>query len=989
MLLMAAILFLLAASVSAQEFGWNKVVYRNIEFSVLKTKHFQIYHYPKNADPVQDAARLLEKWYARHADLFGIDLSGPQKVILYDSFVDFQQANAVPGLISQAEGGVTESLGNRIVIPLTGIEADDDHVLGHELVHAFQFRVMRENRGNASSNASLPTWLIEGMAEYLSIGQYDPLTDMWMRDAVLHGDVPSVDDMARKPDKYFPYRFGEALWAFIGRRWGDAGVSSFFSDAAADGVGSAVKTALGLKRVSDLSAQWKQDLTESTAPQMAGTTPPKEVGRTLPGFGAGTNLGPTISPDGRYLAVFSQKDPFSMSLTLADARTGRILKSLGTSGADAHFDALHFIDASGGWSSDSRSFAFPVTREGSDAIAIADIPSGRIEKVIPLARIADVSGVAWSPDESRIAISATSDAVSGIWLLDPGTGSLQALTHGRSAAIQPSWSPDGSTLVFATDQGGKTDRSGLAFGSMNIGVIDAATGSVRILSVRDGATHIDPQFSPDGRSIYFVADPDGIPDVYRFSLDTGRFYRITRVATGISGLTRLSPCLSVSSLTGELVFSVFNNRNYEVHVLEGEEARGDAVDFPGAITLPSVALDAGSPSPSVPVGTVTPYTPSFQLLSASAASLGVSLGPLGTAIGGSTEAAFQDVLGNHLIDVIAQINGGVDTLGGQLVYENSSRRIAWDIGVAHTPQASYYLLPSSALPAAEADTGIVEQQVYTDQVALQGLYPFSANRRLEAQIGYSHIWYEQTAPVYYFLSGALVGEGQANMAEVNAPLDIVQAGLAYVGDYSYSGFTEPMKGYRYRFEVDGNAGSLTYLSTMDDVRGYLFLKPFAFALRGLHMGRYLGDSDSPLLADYFLGEPDLVRGYEYYSLLANEGAAGGDVPQIDRLFGSRIAVFNAELRLALLGNSELGLLNFPYVPLTLVGFFDAGVAWTGNAPPVLAASTDPGARVPVASAGAAIRFNLLGAAIVELYWAWPFQRPGVGGSWGFLIEEGW
>ncbi len=60
-------------------------------------------------------------------------------MILYDSFSDFQQTNAVPGLISAGEGGVTESLGGRIIIPLTGVPADDDHVLGHELVHAFQF----------------------------------------------------------------------------------------------------------------------------------------------------------------------------------------------------------------------------------------------------------------------------------------------------------------------------------------------------------------------------------------------------------------------------------------------------------------------------------------------------------------------------------------------------------------------------------------------------------------------------------------------------------------------------------------------------------------------------------------------------------------------------------------------------------------------------------------------------------------------------------
>jgi hypothetical protein len=147
LLILLALLLVLPGAVSAQSFGRNKVSYKVIDFSILKTDHFQIYHYPREAPPVLDAAHLLERWYAHHADLLGFGLGAAQKVILYDSFSDFQQANAVPGLISPGEGGVTESLGGRILIPLTGIPSDDNHVLGHELVHAFQFSLMRSASG--------------------------------------------------------------------------------------------------------------------------------------------------------------------------------------------------------------------------------------------------------------------------------------------------------------------------------------------------------------------------------------------------------------------------------------------------------------------------------------------------------------------------------------------------------------------------------------------------------------------------------------------------------------------------------------------------------------------------------------------------------------------------------------------------------------------------------------------------------------------------
>jgi hypothetical protein len=980
------ILLLFSALVAAaQDFGRNKVAWKNIDFSVLSTEHFLIYHYPKGAPAVEDAARMLEAWYARHAALFGMELAGPQKVILYDSFPDFQQANAVPGLISQGEGGVTESLGGRIVLPLTGIPADDDHVLGHELVHAFQFRVIKARGAFESAASSLPTWLVEGMAEYLSLGRDDPLTSMWMRDAILHDSLPSVNQMTTRPDAYFPYRFGQALLSFIDGRWGDEGLRAFFDTSVGSGVSTGAESALGVKGIPELSRIWKEELSATVSPQLSERSDPKLVGRTLMGLGGGTVLGPSISPDGAMICVFSHNDPFSMSLSIADAASGRILRTLGSTDTDARFDALHFINSSGGWRADSRAVAFAVQKEGREAIALAGAQDGRVTRVIPLGDLSDVSGIAWSPDGSRIALSATENAEAGIWLLDPGSGDLTKITRTRAAYLQPCWSPDGSTLAFSTDQGGDTERAKHAFGSMNIGIMNVATGSVRILST-GGATHVNPVFSPDGKSLYFVSNPEGVPDVYRCNLETGLFFRVTHLATGVSGLTLLSPCLSVATGTGTLALSVFNNRGYEVHLLGLDAAEGSPVSLDGSIS-PGADL-AESVASSVSAGDIAPYRPSFQLLSASTADIGLRLGALGASLGGTAEFLFEDVLGNHLIDVTTQINGDIDTLGGRISYVNSARRFGWGIEMAHLPQTSYFLLPLSEITFPGADTAVVQEQVFTEQVDFQGSYPLSPNRRIEAGAGYQHIWVGQAAPVTYFQAGNYIGDGEVTLP-LTAPLDIVHAGLALVGDYSFFGFTEPLKGYRYRLELDGDAGSLAYVTAVADARAYLYLKPFAVAVRALHRGRYFGDADTPLLADSYLGEPDLVRGYEYYSMASLEGAGGGDVPQIDRLFGSRIAVVNAELRLPVLGNADVGLFNFPWVPLTLLGFVDAGVAWTATSPPAFTGTPNPAARVPVLSAGAAVRINILNAAVLQIYYAVPFQRPSISGIWGFLFEPGW
>ena len=55
-------------------------------------------------------------------------------------------------------------------------------------------------------------------------------------------------------------------------------------------------------------------------------------------------------------------------------------------------------------------------------------------------------------------------------------------------------------------------------------------------------------------------------DIYRYSPD-GRVSRITRVQTGVSGITELAPALSVATRTGDIAFSLYEDDNYNIYKL--------------------------------------------------------------------------------------------------------------------------------------------------------------------------------------------------------------------------------------------------------------------------------------------------------------------------------------------------------------------------------------------------------------------------------------
>ena len=152
----AVFLILLGAASSSegQYFGQNKVNYDDFNFKVLHTKHFDVYYYPEEKDAVYDAARMAERWYTRHSIILDDTLTGKQPLILYDGFPQFTETNVTQGQIGQGTGGFTEPVMRRIVLPFAGPLAETNHVIGHELVHAFQFDIT--GKGKSKDQNGLP-----------------------------------------------------------------------------------------------------------------------------------------------------------------------------------------------------------------------------------------------------------------------------------------------------------------------------------------------------------------------------------------------------------------------------------------------------------------------------------------------------------------------------------------------------------------------------------------------------------------------------------------------------------------------------------------------------------------------------------------------------------------------------------------------------------------------------------------------------------------
>lgn len=216
---------------------------------------------------------------------------------------------------------------------------------------------------------------------------------------------------------------------------------------------------------------------------------------------------PALSPDGRRVAFFAERDLSYTEIYVMNADGTGVTRLT----RDGH------SNSGPAWSPDGSRLAFAIYRDAGPSVAGIQVmlPDGTAQTRLSVGDATDRTP-AWSPDGARIAFVRDVGEVATIFVMNADGSGVTPLTDGRAQADAPAWSPDGRRIAFASDRDGNEE----------IYLMDPDGSNIVRLTTHP-ARDAHPAWSPDGARLAFSSMRDGNGEIYAMHADGTGLVRLT------------------------------------------------------------------------------------------------------------------------------------------------------------------------------------------------------------------------------------------------------------------------------------------------------------------------------------------------------------------------------------------------------------------------------------------------------------------------------
>lgn len=329
---------------------------------------------------------------------------------------------------------------------------------------------------------------------------------------------------------------------------------------------------------------------------------------------------------------------------------------------------------------------------------------------------------------------------------------------------------------------------------------------------------------------------------------------------------------------------------------------------------------------------------------------------------GTTVLSFSDVLGNHRLIGVTNMQVDLKNSDYGLSYYYLANRTNYGVEVFHTARFLRLTRPRGSDLFRFRNFGIV----------LSASYPINTFRRIDAGLSYINV----------------TSENLDDFKEPVEKVSYINPSLSYVYDNTFWGYYSPIQGTRYRLTVFGDPGftdhKRSFYSVVWDYRKYLrfwFDNSFVFRISGGYSGganpqRFmLGGTQNWINRKFATGNIPLNNASDFAFLtpaLPMRGYIYGEQ------MGTKYSLVNLEFRMPVIRYLVTGPLPLLFQNIMGTAFIDAGTAWNDNEKLQLFTKDENGKRVTkdlLLGVGTGLRTYLLFfLARFDVAWAWDTQH---------------
>ncbi|HSI90124.1 MAG TPA: hypothetical protein VK927_03360, partial [Adhaeribacter sp.] len=213
---------------SSEEFGRNRMQYKDFNWQYYSTPNFEVYFYAGGKDQALRTAEFAEKELKRITSLIGYYPYSKITLLLYNSVTDLRQSNVGLNDDRFMTGSDALFLKNKIEVAYeesqVAYKKNLTYRLSQQLLNDMMYGGSLKEVLQSSYLLRLPEWFISGVAAYISEG-WSVEMDGYMRDMMEKTGGKRPETIFLRNQKLA----GQSVWNYIAERYGYTAIQNILN----------------------------------------------------------------------------------------------------------------------------------------------------------------------------------------------------------------------------------------------------------------------------------------------------------------------------------------------------------------------------------------------------------------------------------------------------------------------------------------------------------------------------------------------------------------------------------------------------------------------------------------------------------------------------------------------------------------------------------------------------------------------------------------